>query len=107
MSEKHAIPTLSLSQTEELVKKHYKLTPSELRHLPSFDDQNIYIAAVEGGEYVLKIINSESSKEPILFEVQTYVMNFLRENGFPSPRILKSTTGQAMILKDIGRHSIT
>ncbi|XP_051930587.1 hydroxylysine kinase-like [Hippocampus zosterae] len=101
MSGKHTTPTLSFSQAEELVKKHYKLTPSELRHLPSFEDQNIYIAAVEGGEYVLKIINSEDSKDPILFEVQTYVMNFLHDDGFPSPRVIKSTTGEAMILKDI------
>uniref|UniRef100_A0A3Q2Y9L1 Hydroxylysine kinase n=1 Tax=Hippocampus comes TaxID=109280 RepID=A0A3Q2Y9L1_HIPCM len=79
----HSEANYNDTSAEELVKKHYKLTPSELRHLPSFEDQNIYIAAVEGGEYVLKIINSENSKDPILFEVQTYVMNFLHDNGFP------------------------
>ncbi|XP_077440783.1 hydroxylysine kinase-like [Vanacampus margaritifer] len=101
MSVKPVTPTLSPSQAAELVKNHYNLTPSELHCLPSFEDQNIYIATVEGGEYVLKIINSEDSKDPILFELQTYAMNFLRENGLPTQTVLKTTTGQDMILKDI------
>ncbi|XP_061540687.1 hydroxylysine kinase-like isoform X1 [Phycodurus eques] len=101
MSAKQTTPTLSQSQAAALVKKHYKLTTSELHYLPSFEDQNIYIAVVEGGEYVLKIINSEDSKDPILFELQTYAMNFLHENGLPTQTALKTTTGEVMILEDI------
>ncbi|XP_037106177.1 hydroxylysine kinase-like [Syngnathus acus] len=94
-------PRLNLSQATELVKKHYKLTPSEMHHLPSFDDQNIYIATVEAGEYILKISNSEDSKDPVLFELQTYAMNFLHENGLLTQTTLKTTTGQDMTLIDI------
>ncbi|XP_054645683.1 hydroxylysine kinase [Dunckerocampus dactyliophorus] len=101
MSEQHAKPNVSPSQAAELVKKHYNLTPSETSYLPSYVDQNFYVATVEGGQYVLKIMNSEDSKDPTLFELQTYAMAFLKENGVPTQTALKTTTGQVMFQEDM------
>uniref|UniRef100_UPI0037E9B115 hydroxylysine kinase isoform X1 n=2 Tax=Semicossyphus pulcher TaxID=241346 RepID=UPI0037E9B115 len=101
MSAKHAKPNFSQSQVAELVKRLYKLTPSELRSLPSYDDQNFYVAAVEGGEYVLKIMNSEDSKNSNLIEVQTYTMSFLHQNGLPAQTALPNTSGQLMSLEEM------
>lgn len=86
-----------------MMKKLFKLTPSVIRSLPSYDDQNVYVAPVEGGEYVLKIMNSEDSKNPSLVEVQTYAMSFLHQNGLPAQTALPTTTGQLMSLEEIGR----
>lgn len=106
MSVKHAKPNFSQSQVVELVKRLYRLTPSEIRPLPSYDDQNFYVAAVEGGEYVLKVMNSKDSMNPVLIEVQTYAMSFLHQNGLPAQTALPTTSGQLMSLEEIGmRHN--
>ncbi|XP_070817278.1 hydroxylysine kinase isoform X2 [Chaetodon trifascialis] len=84
MSEKHFQPNFSQSQVVELVKRLFNLTPSDIHSLPSYSDQNFYVAAVEGGEYVLKIMNSEDSKDPTLIELQTCAMSFLHQNGLPA-----------------------
>ncbi|XP_061681076.1 hydroxylysine kinase isoform X2 [Syngnathoides biaculeatus] len=101
MSTNHAKPNFSQSQAAEIVKKHYNLTPSQLHRLPSYDDQNFCIATVEGGKYLLKIMNSVNTKDPTLIELQTYAMNFLHENGLPTQMTIKTTMGQDMILEDI------
>nr|XP_045905814.1 hydroxylysine kinase-like isoform X2 [Micropterus dolomieu] len=101
MSVKHSKPNLSQSQVVELVKRLFRLTPSEIRSLPSYDDQNFCVTAVEGGKYVLKIMNSEDSKNPTLFEVQTYAMSFLHQNGLPAQTALPTTSGQLMSLEEI------
>lgn len=84
-----------------MVKRLYRLTPSEIRSLPSYDDQNFYVAPIEGGEYVLKIMNSEDSKNPTLIEMQTYAMSFLHQNGLPAQTALPTTTGQVMTEEEI------
>ncbi|KAM7387955.1 hypothetical protein PAMP_024159 [Pampus punctatissimus] len=101
MSMKHAKPILNQSQASEMVKKLYKLTPSEIRSLPSYDDLNFYVATIEGDEYVLKIMNSEDSKNADLIEVQTYAMSFLHKNGLPAQTALPTTTGQLMSLEEL------
>ncbi|XP_023255612.1 hydroxylysine kinase-like [Seriola lalandi dorsalis] len=101
MAAKHAKPNFSQSQVSEMVKRLFKLTPSEIRSLPSYDDQNFYMAPVEGGEYVLKIMNSEDSKNPNLVEVQTYAMSFLHQNGLPAQTALPTASGQLMSLEEI------
>ncbi|XP_061832391.1 hydroxylysine kinase isoform X1 [Nerophis lumbriciformis] len=101
MAEQHAKPKVSQCVAAELMKKHYNLTPSEMRYLPSYDDQNFYVATVEGGQYVLKIMNSEDSKDPTLSELQTYAMAFMHENGLPTQTALRTTTGQDMFLEDM------
>ncbi|XP_061739956.1 hydroxylysine kinase-like isoform X2 [Nerophis ophidion] len=101
MSGKSTKPNLSQSQAAELVKKRYNLTASEVNVLPAWEDQNLHVVTEEGGQFVLKIMNSEDSKKPDLAEVQTYAMNFLREKGLPTQNTLKTTTGQIMFLEDI------
>lgn len=90
-----------------MVKRLFRLTPSEIRMLPSYDDQNFYVAATEGGEYVLKIMNSEDSKNCALVEVQTYAMSFLHQNGLPAQTALPTTSGQLMSLEEIGMRPVT
>lgn len=85
----------------ELVKRLYKLTPSTIRTLPSYDDQNFYVATVEGGEYVMKIMNSEDSKNLSLIEMQTYTMSFLHQNGLPSQTALPTASGKLMSLEEM------
>ncbi|XP_077464065.1 hydroxylysine kinase isoform X2 [Stigmatopora argus] len=101
MAANHTIPKLSQSQAAEIVQKHYKLTPSSLRFLPSYEDQNICITTVEGDKYVLKIMNTLSSKDPTLIKVQTCAMDFLHQGGLPTPTALKTITGEDMFLEDI------
>ncbi|XP_073333108.1 hydroxylysine kinase [Pagrus major] len=101
MAQKHAKPNFSQSQVEDVVKRLFRLTPSEIRLLPSYDDQNFYVAAVEGGEYVLKIMNSKDSKNQTLVEVQTIAMSFLHQNGLPAQTALPTTSGQLMSLEEV------
>ncbi|XP_040895442.1 hydroxylysine kinase [Toxotes jaculatrix] len=101
MSAKRAKPNLSQSQASEMVKRLFGLTPLEMRPLPSYDDQNFCVAPVEGGEYVLKIMNSEDSKNHALMEVQTYAMSFLHQNGLPVQTALPTTSGELMTLEEI------
>ncbi|XP_035509996.1 hydroxylysine kinase [Morone saxatilis] len=101
MSVKHAKPNFSQSQVAEIVKRLFRLTASEIRSLPSYDDQNFYVAAMEGGEYVLKIMNSEDSKNPMLIEVQTYAMSFLHQNGLPAQTALPNTSGKLLSLEEM------
>ncbi|XP_071344151.1 hydroxylysine kinase-like [Trachinotus anak] len=101
MAAKHAKPSLSHSQVSEMMKRLFRLTPSEIRSLPSYDDQNFYVAPVEGGEYVLKIMNAEDSKNLALIEVQTYAMSFLHKNGLPAQTAMPTTSGQLMSLEEL------
>lgn len=107
MSVKHAQPNFSQSQVADIVKRLFSLTPSEIHSLPSYDDQNFYVAAIEGGEYVLKIMNSEDSKNLTLIEVQTHAMSFLQQNGLPTQTSLPTTSGQLMSLEEIGMKPVT
>ncbi|XP_029939954.1 hydroxylysine kinase [Salarias fasciatus] len=101
MAAKHSKPNFSQSQVTEILKRCFNLTALEIRSLPSYDDQNFYVAPVEGSEYILKILNSEDSKIPDLIEVQTFVMSFLHQKGLPAQTALPSTSGQLMILEEI------
>lgn len=107
MPAKHAKPNFSQSQVVDIVKRLFSLTPSEIHSLPSYDDQNFYVAAIEGGEYVLKIMNSEDSKDPTLIELQTHAMSFLRQNGIPAQTCLPTTSGQLMSLEEMGMKPVT
>ncbi|XP_077574026.1 hydroxylysine kinase isoform X1 [Stigmatopora nigra] len=101
MAANHTKPKLSQSQAKEIVQNYYKLTPTSLRFLPSYEDQNICITTVEGDKYLLKIMNTISSKDPTLLKVQTYAMDFLHQGGLPTPTALKTITGEDMFLADI------
>lgn len=99
---KSATPNLNLSQVSEMMEKLFKLTPTKLHTLPSYDDQNFYVATSEGKEYVLKILNSEDSQNPTMFEVQTYAMSFLHQKGLPAQTALPNISGELMSLEEIG-----
>ncbi|MEQ2284933.1 hypothetical protein AMECASPLE_026714 [Ameca splendens] len=101
MSVKHAKPNFSPSQVSEIMKRLYNLTPSEIRPLPSYDDQNFYVAPSEGGEYVLKIMNTEDSKNTTIIELQTHAMSFLHHNGVPAQTAMPTTSGQLMSLEEM------
>uniref|UniRef100_A0A3Q2FWI4 Hydroxylysine kinase n=1 Tax=Cyprinodon variegatus TaxID=28743 RepID=A0A3Q2FWI4_CYPVA len=102
MPVKHAQPNLSQSQVCELMKRLYNLTAAEMRPLPSYDDQNLYVAPCEGGEFVLKIMNSEHSKNITIIEVQTHAMSFLHQNGLPVQTAVPTASGQLMSLEEMG-----
>ncbi|KAM9357589.1 hydroxylysine kinase [Symphorus nematophorus] len=93
-------PNFSQPQAAEMVKRFFGLTASEIRSLPSYDDQNFYVLAVEGDEYVLKIMNSEDSKNFNLIDVQTCAMSFLQQNGLPAQTALPTTSGQLICLEE-------
>ncbi|XP_036971363.1 hydroxylysine kinase-like [Acanthopagrus latus] len=101
MAQKHAKPNFSPSQVEDVVKRLFRLTASEIRSLPSYGDQNLYVAVVEGGEYVLKIMDSEESKNQTLIEVQTFAMSWLHQNGLPAQTALPTASGQLMSLEEM------
>lgn len=107
MSTANAKPNFSQSQVAETVKRLFRLTASKIKTLPSYDDQNFYVAASEGGEYILKIMNTEDSKDLDLLAVQTYAMSYLRQNGLPTQTALPTTSGQLMSLEEIGRKAVT
>uniref|UniRef100_A0A4W6D8Z1 Hydroxylysine kinase n=1 Tax=Lates calcarifer TaxID=8187 RepID=A0A4W6D8Z1_LATCA len=97
----HAKPNFSQSQVSEVLKRLFRVTASEIRSLPSYDDQNFHVVPVDGGEYVLKIMNAEDSKNPALIEVQTHAMSFLYQNGLPAQTAMPTASGQLMSLEEI------
>ncbi|KAM6962456.1 hydroxylysine kinase [Aplochiton taeniatus] len=101
MSVKDSKPNLSHSQVTEIVIRLFGFTPSLIRPLPSYDDQNFYLEPCEGGEYVLKVMNSADSQNPTLVELQTHAMTFLYQQGLPAQTALPTTTGQLMSLEEI------
>ncbi|KTF95511.1 hypothetical protein cypCar_00004304 [Cyprinus carpio] len=100
MPTKESKPNLSHSQVTETVKRLYGLTASVIRPLPSYDDQNFYVAPSEGGEYVLKVMNSADSHNITVIELQTHAMNFLNQRGLPAQTALPTLTGQLMSLEE-------
>nr|XP_056722018.1 hydroxylysine kinase [Euleptes europaea] len=107
-------PAFSEMQAIGLVEREFGLSVSEIKPLPSYDDQNfhLWVACSEGNEggveeYVLKITNCEESQNPGLVEVQTRVMMFLRAEGFPvaTPRFTKK--GEIMFIESIDVGSAT
>ncbi|XP_041913398.1 hydroxylysine kinase [Alosa sapidissima] len=101
MASKESKPNLTHAQVSELVIRLYGLTESEIRPLPSYDDQNAYVCVSDGGEYVLKVMNSGDSRNPTLLELQTHAMNFLHSRGLPAQTAIPTKTGQLMSLEEI------
>lgn len=87
----------------EIIKRVYGLTVSIIRSMPSYDDQNFYVAPSEGGEYVLKIVNSADSLNITVNELQTHSMNFLHQRGLPVQTTLPTLTGQLMNMEELGK----
>ncbi|KAM8888159.1 hydroxylysine kinase-like isoform 1-T1 [Synchiropus picturatus] len=98
---KAAQPNFSECQVIDLVKRLFHLTVVKAHPLPSYDDQNFYVSAGDGAEYVLKIMNSEDSKNTDLIEVQTYAMSFLQQNGVPAQTAVLNLKGQLLSLEEM------
>ncbi|KAJ0032543.1 hypothetical protein NQD34_002624 [Periophthalmus magnuspinnatus] len=101
MAEKHVKPNFSPAQASDIIMRLYDLTTSQIHPLPSYDDQNFYVRSTNGNDYVLKIMNSEDSKNQSLIEVQTFAMSFLHENGIPAQTATPAVTGQLMSLEEL------
>lgn len=101
MSTKESKPNLSHSQVTEVIKKLYGLTVSNIRPLPSYDDQNFYVDSIEGGECLMKVMNSADSQNVTLTGLQTHVMNFLHQKGLPTQTAIPTLTGQLMSLEEL------
>uniref|UniRef100_A0A8C5WIV7 Hydroxylysine kinase n=1 Tax=Leptobrachium leishanense TaxID=445787 RepID=A0A8C5WIV7_9ANUR len=99
-------PNLNVRQIVELTESLFHLTVSQVKPLPSYDDQNFYIQAhcdnpKECAEYVMKITNGENSKNEELMEAQTHVMMFLHSKGLHTPTPVLTNTGKLMSLEAI------
>ncbi|XP_062927003.1 hydroxylysine kinase-like isoform X1 [Mobula hypostoma] len=101
-------PSLNETQVVELVGQLYGLKVSEVQPMPSYDDQNFHIQVAEtqaSGDhrrsYVLKVLNATDSQDADLVEVQTRVMMFLKQKGFPAPTSIPTTDGRIMSLETI------
>ncbi|NWR89451.1 HYKK kinase, partial [Furnarius figulus] len=96
-------PALSEKAAAELVDRVFGLKVSWLRPLPSYDDQNFHVCVLRsaGGaeEYVLKITNSEDSRQPDLIQAQTQAMMLLSAEGFPSATPCLTKDGKIMSLE--------
>ena len=106
MAEKDVKPMLSNAQASDLLKRLYDLITSKIHPLPSYDDQNFYVSADDGKEYVLKIMNSGDSKNLPLIEMQTYAMSYLFKNGIPAQTAMPAVSGELMSLEDLGKMSV-
>ncbi|XP_010778102.1 hydroxylysine kinase-like [Notothenia coriiceps] len=94
-------PTLTPQQATELTVQLYGVTMTEISTLPSYIDQNFLIVDTEGTKYVLKIMNSEGSKNATKLEVQTFALSFLRQHGVPAQTALPTTTGKLLSMEEI------
>ncbi|KAM6202430.1 hydroxylysine kinase [Rhynchocyon petersi] len=108
MSSGDAKPAFSDLQVCALVESVFGLKVSKVQPLPSYDDQNFHVHLsrtediTEGpNEYVLKISNTESSKNPDLVEVQSHVIVYLREAGFPTASMCRTKGGNITSLVSI------
>ncbi|KAM9358373.1 hydroxylysine kinase-like [Symphorus nematophorus] len=97
----HPRPTLTVQQATQLTLQLYGMTVTELSTLPSYSDQNFLIVNKGGTKYVLKIMNSEKSKNTTVLEVQTLAMSFLCQHGIPVHTAVPTPTGQLMSLEEI------
>ncbi|CAF90719.1 unnamed protein product, partial [Tetraodon nigroviridis] len=102
MSAKHVKPDFSKSQAADITRRLFGFTPIEMGSLPSYMDQNFYVATAEGGKYVLKVFNLKDSENPSLIEAQMWAMSFLLQNGIPVPTSVPTASGQITSLEEAG-----
>ncbi|KFO35286.1 hydroxylysine kinase isoform X2 [Fukomys damarensis] len=92
-----AKPAFTEAQASALVESIFGLKVSKIQPLPSYDDQNFHVhisrtkdTADGPAEYVLKISNTETSKNPDLIEAQNLVIMFLKAAGFPTASVCRT-----------------
>ncbi|XP_068446255.1 hydroxylysine kinase-like [Clinocottus analis] len=94
-------PALGLQRAAELALQLYGLTAAEISTLPSYMDQNFLIVDQEDKKFVLKVMNSEESKNVLRLELQTRAMSFLKRRGIPAPTAVLSAAGRLLNLEDM------
>ncbi|XP_036591953.1 hydroxylysine kinase [Trichosurus vulpecula] len=107
-------PAFSELQASALVESVFGLKVTKIQPLPSYDDQNFHVYVLRtietsGGplEYVLKVNNTESSKNTDLVEVQSHIMMFLKAEGFPTATVHPTKGGSLTSLMSIDSGSET
>ncbi|XP_012867590.1 PREDICTED: hydroxylysine kinase [Dipodomys ordii] len=92
-----AKPTFTEPQASALVESVFGFKVSKIQPLPSYDDQNfhVHISHPKDGadsplEYVLKISNTECSKNAELIEMQNEIITFLKAAGFPTASVCRT-----------------
>ncbi|XP_020831662.1 hydroxylysine kinase isoform X3 [Phascolarctos cinereus] len=107
-------PALSELQASELVESVFGLKVTKIQPLPSYDDQNFLVHVPRAPEtsgdplkYVLKVNNTESSKNADLVEVQSRIMMFLKAEGFPTATVHPTKGGSLTSLMTIDNGSDT
>ncbi|KAM9183825.1 hydroxylysine kinase [Dugong dugon] len=107
-----AKPAFSEVQASALVESVFGLKVSKVQPLPSYGDQNfhVYISRTQDTadgptEYVLKVNNTESSKNPDLIEVQSHSIMFLQAAGFPTASMCHTKGGNITSLTSIDNGS--
>ncbi|XP_036134004.1 hydroxylysine kinase [Molossus molossus] len=92
-----AKPVFSEAQACAVVESVFGFKVSKIQPLPSYDDQNFHVCVSRAKhttdgpmEYVLKISNTESSKNPDLIEVQSHIIMFLQAAGFPTASVCRT-----------------
>ncbi|XP_003413886.1 hydroxylysine kinase [Loxodonta africana] len=107
-------PAFSEVQASALVESIFGLKVFKVQPLPSYDDQNfhVYISRTKDTadgptEYVLKINNTESSKNPDLIEVQSHSIMFLQAAGFPTASIYHTKGDNVTSLMSVDNGSET
>ncbi|XP_044518838.1 hydroxylysine kinase isoform X2 [Gracilinanus agilis] len=106
-------PAFSEPQASALVESMFGLKVTKIQPLPSYDDQNFHVHVPRApsttglSEYVLKVNNSDSSKNSDLVEVQSHVMMFLKAEGFPIATVHPTKGGNLTSLMSIDSGSDT
>lgn len=68
----------------------------------SYIDENFLMVDKGGIMYVLKIMNSEESKNTTLLGVQTLIQSFLQQHGVPAQTAVSTTIRQLTSMEEIG-----
>ncbi|XP_074088603.1 hydroxylysine kinase [Macrotis lagotis] len=107
-------PAFSELQASALVESVFGLKVTQIQPLPSYDDQNFHVCVPRATEtngspleYVLKVNNTESSKNLDLVEVQSHIMMFLKAEGFPIASVHPTKGGSLTSLMSIDSGSGT
>ncbi|KAK3096242.1 hypothetical protein FSP39_024877 [Pinctada imbricata] len=106
-------PVLPDSAVEDFVLKLYGFHVKHWKELNSYHDKNYHvflntvesdgpcIARVSPDGYVLKVLNSLESKNPALTEAQHSLMEFLREKGIKTQRIIRNKSGSTFSVETV------
>jgi Ser/Thr protein kinase RdoA (MazF antagonist) len=86
-------PDLSADEALRLTRDHFGLSLSDPAPLPSDRDQNFCLLDRDTGRrFVLKI--SHSQEDPEVLDFQNRILEHLGRSGFPSSKVLFTTSGE-------------